>query len=104
MSKKYYAGHNSYGTNFVMDTDSAWSVLMFSNKSERDNWVNDDSYARGNPTREVISRDDARRLTGSWTESVSLCHERASFSSDDNYPTIKELILSIDSYNPHFWG
>jgi hypothetical protein len=69
MTKKYYAGYNPYGTNFTyfrtFDSDVvAWSVAVFSSKSNRDQWVDEDDYPNGNPTREVITRDIVRRIMG----------------------------------------
>jgi len=69
MTKKYYGGYNPYGTNFTyfrtFDSDVvAWSVAVFANKSDRNKWVNDDDYPQGNPTREVITRNIARKIMG----------------------------------------
>jgi len=69
MTKKYYAGYNPYGTNFTyfrtFDSDIvAWSVAVFDSKSDRDQWVDEDNYSNGNPTREVITRNIARKIMG----------------------------------------
>lgn len=92
MSKHYYAGCNSYGTNFTYDS-AGWDVHVFESKKERDNWVSEDSYSCGNPTREVIDRNIARNIVGQrvklvWNESGDM----GWFEEDNSY------------YNPRYWG
>lgn len=61
MSRKWYAADNSYGTNFTYDSDG-WCVNVFDSKAERDAWVEADTYPNGNPTREVVTAKQARKI------------------------------------------
>jgi len=61
MSRQYYAGYNSYGTSFTYDSDG-WSVHVFNSKSARDQWVGDDKYPDGNPTRESVTLKTAKKM------------------------------------------
>lgn len=61
MSRKFYAGYNSYGTNFTYESDG-WSVHVFDNKTDRDAWVDAGEYANGNPTRETVDLKTAKKI------------------------------------------
>lgn len=65
---KFYAAYNCYGTSFSYDS-YGWSVHVFGNKKERDNWVSADTFPNGNPTREMITLKTALKISdrNQWT-------------------------------------
>lgn len=102
MTKRYYAGYNPYGTNYTytrtFDSDIvAWSVAVFNTKHDRDQWVNEDDYPNGNPTREVISRDIARRIMG------NRCREGDAITNREGVVVGHWLEASFAYYNPQYF-
>ena len=106
--KHYYAGRNTYGINFALEDGNAWHVYQFDSKKERDEWVKDDDYRNGNPTRDIITAKDARRVTGQWTDAVQIPHDLHPYGEEwaKMYPSIKYLayVKDYEYYNPKFWG
>ncbi len=62
MSKRYFAGYNSYGTSTVGYSE----VHVFDSASARDKWVTDTNSRHGKPVAESIDAKTAKR------ESVAL--------------------------------
>jgi hypothetical protein len=90
--KHWYAAANNFGINYAYDS-KGWEVFVFESKADRDRWVDEDEYPNGNPTREAISRDTARKIVGErvrlvWNEKGDM----GWFEDDNSY------------YNPHYWG
>ena len=58
MAKKYYAAHNSYGTNLTYNS-IGWRFLAFESKAARDAYVDDHAYDQsGNIVTEPIATKD----------------------------------------------
>lgn len=95
MNKKYYAGVNTYGTNFSYD--SGWWAYGFNSKAERDRFVEDKNLHGyrdlSHKIAEPINRDIARKISGSRVQESALL-DYDGFS----------LEVCNDYYNPNYWG
>ena len=61
--KHFYAGHNSYGTNFSYD-GNGWSAYAFDTLEERDQWLEENEYWDGRQVAEAITAKDAYKIAG----------------------------------------
>jgi len=91
MTRKYYAGSNSYGVDFSYD--SGWTVFVFDSKQERDNFVADAYNEQGNQTHEIMSRHTSRKISGSDVKET-LCNDGIGSYLEPNNKY----------YNAHYWG
>jgi hypothetical protein len=64
MNKFYYAGHSYMGINFTYDSP-CWTLHVFQDKKQRDNWVWDNRYNdQSSMVTEVESVDNAVKIAG----------------------------------------
>lgn len=62
-NRKFYAAHSYMGLNYVYSAP-CWKVLVFDNRKERNDWVNENEYSQdtGNYVAMACSRKTANKI------------------------------------------